>query len=76
MMKVLIRGNVESESKATFAAFVENFIKGKNNSFVEKKPPAKVDRRGRPSMMVESSMHLQKVADRERKKQMKDEIEK
>ena len=69
MMKSLIRGNVETETKAVFASFCDNFIKGKKNAFVEKKPLVipSGGKKGR-SLMVESSLHLQKVADRERKK--------
>jgi len=62
MMKGIIRSNVESECKATFAAFVENHIKGKKQGFVEKKPPSPISRLGRGgkgrSLMVESSLHL------------------
>ncbi len=74
MMKSLIRGNVETETKAVFASFCENFITGKKNAFVEKKPPAAPagGKKGR-SLMVESSLHLQKVADRERKKAQAEE---
>ena len=46
----------------------------KRNLFVEKKPPAAPpgSKKGR-SLMVESSLHLQKVADRERKKAQAEE---
>lgn len=69
-MKSLINSNVQTESKTVFAAFADSFIKAKKHSFVEKKPPT--NPRGRVnkgrSLLVESSLHLQKVADRERKK--------
>ena len=55
-----------------FAAYVDNFIKAKKLSFIEKKPPAKKASKGR-SLMVESSHYLKKVADRERKKVQKEE---
>ena len=41
MMKSIIRSNVESESKAAFAAFVDSWVKGKRHGFVEKKPPVR-----------------------------------
>lgn len=72
MMKPLIRSNVEHETKNVFQALVDTFIRAKKHGFVEKKPPAlPLGKKGR-SMMVESSLHLQKVADRERKKAMKE----
>lgn len=71
LMKSLINSNVQNESKIVFQAYVDSYIKGKKNVFVEKKPPAKA-KKGR-SLMVESSLHMQKVADRERKKAMKEE---
>lgn len=56
LMKSLIRGNVETETKAVFNGFVENLIKAKKLAFVEKKAPVS-SKKGR-SMMVESSLHL------------------
>lgn len=41
MMKSIIRSNVEFESKAAFAAFVDSWVKGKRHGFVEKKPPVR-----------------------------------
>ena len=74
MMKSIINSNIQSEGKAAFAAFADSFIKAKRHGFVEKKPPVKL-KKGR-SLMVESSLHLQKVAERERKKAMKEEDDK
>lgn len=70
MMKALIRGNVEKETQAVFASFCENFIIAKKSTFVEKKAPPvpKEGKKGVRNLMVESSQHLQKIADRERKK--------
>ena len=75
MMKSIINKNIQAEGAAVFAAYATDFIKGKKHGFVEKKPPTtsrKGVNKGR-SLMVESSLHLQKVADRERKKAMKEE---
>ena len=75
MMKSIIRGNVDTETKATHQAFVDTFVKGKGNSFVEKKPPAAIERLGgkKKSSMYESSQHLKKVAERDQRKRMKEE---
>jgi len=74
MMKSLIRGNVDSETKLILNAYVDVFIKEKKLTFVEKKAPVTA-RKGR-SLKVESSRQMQKVADRERKKVQKEEIAK
>ena len=73
-MKSIINSNVQNESKTVFAAFADNFIKARKLNFIEKKPPVAKGRgnKGR-SLMVESSLHLQKVADRERKKAKQEE---
>lgn len=74
MMKSLIRGNVESESKVVFQAYYDTFIKGKKNGFVEKvKPKVQAGGKKGRSLMVEASTHLAKVADRQRKKAMQEE---
>mmetsp|Transcript_19911 Transcript_19911/g.26874 ORF Transcript_19911/g.26874 Transcript_19911/m.26874 type:complete len:140 (-) Transcript_19911:158-577(-) len=70
-MKSLIRSNVDSETKANLSAYLDTRIKQKQLTFVEKKAPV-VAKKGR-SLKVESSLHLQKVADRERKKAQKEE---
>ena len=72
MMKGMIRGNVDTETKAVQAAFVNDFIKAKNFGFVEKKAPViSRGKKGRSNMMVESSNVLKKIADKERKQQQK-----
>lgn len=73
MMKGLIRGNVESECKTVFAAYVDTWIKGKKHAFVEKKQPERSTGKKGRSLMVESSKHMQKIADQQRKKAMKEE---
>ena len=75
MMKSIINSNIQSESKTVFQAYHDVYIKAKKHIFVEKKPPAKQPamKKGGRSLMVESSLHLQKVADRERKKAQKEE---
>ena len=65
LMKSIIQRNVDTETKTVFQAFVDGQIKAKKLTFVEKKAP--VMKKGR-SLMVESSLHLKKVADRERQK--------
>ena len=70
MMKSIIRSNVDSETKNILNGFVNTFIKEKRLTFVEKKAPV-IAKKGR-SLKVESSLHLQKVADRERKKAQKE----
>lgn len=73
MMKAIIRGNVDTETKATHQAFVDTFVKAKGFNFAEKKPPAALDRLGgkKKSNMYESSQHLKKVAERDQRKRMK-----
>ena len=65
-MKSLIRSNVDAETKQIINTYNDTNIKGKRLTFVEKKAPVSA-KKGR-SLKVESSLHLQKVADRERKK--------
>jgi len=71
MMKSIIRSNVDSETKQILNAYNDTYIKEKRLTFVEKKAPV-MAKKGR-SMKVESSLQMQKVADRERKKVKKEE---
>ena len=70
-MKSLISRNVDSETKQIISSYADMYIRQKQFNFVEKKMPV-VAKKGR-NMKVESSLTMQKVADRQLRKQQKEE---
>lgn len=70
-MKSIIRSNVDSETKQIISFYADMYIRQKQFNFVEKKMPV-VAKKGR-NMKVESSLTMQKVADRQLRKQQKEE---